>query len=48
MFRTVYYIAKGDKISTAFKDHWAVPEVAYYMMVTGESTGQLSEMMGKV
>ncbi len=48
MYKTVYYIAKGDKISTAFKDHWAVPEVAYYMIVTGESTGELASMMAKV
>lgn len=48
MFKTVYYIAKGDKISTAFYDHWAVPEVAYYMIVTGESTGELAQMMSKV
>ena len=48
MYKTVYYIAKGDKISTAFKDHWAVPDVAYYMIVTGESTGELASMMEKV
>ena len=48
MYKTVYYIAKGDKISTAFKDHWAVPDVAYYMIVTGESTGELASMMAKV
>lgn len=48
MYKTVYYITKGDKISTAFKEHWAVPEVAYYMIVTGESTGELGDMMGKV
>lgn len=48
MYRTVYYIAKGDKISTAFYNHWAVPEVAYYMIVTGESTGELAQMMSKV
>lgn len=48
MFKTVYYIAKGDKISTAFYNHWAVPEVAYYMIVTGESTGELAQMMSKV
>lgn len=48
MFNTINNIAKGDKISEAFKDHWAVPEVAYYMIVTGESTGQLAEMMGRV
>ena len=48
MFKTINNIAKGDKISSAFKDHWAVPEVAYYMIVTGESTGELATMMGKV
>jgi type IV pilus assembly protein PilC len=48
MYKTVYYIAKGDKISTAFKDHWAIPDVAYYMIVTGESTGELAGMMAKV
>ncbi len=42
------YIVKGDKISTAFKEHWAVPDVAYYMLVTGESTGQLADMMKRV
>lgn len=41
-------IMKGEKISVAFKNHWAVPDVAYYMIVTGESTGQLAEMMKKV
>jgi type IV pilus assembly protein PilC len=45
---TVKNIVKGDKISTSFKDHWAVPDIAYYMIVTGESTGQLGEMMQKV
>lgn len=48
MIRTINYIGRGEKISSAFKDHWAIPEVAYYMMVTGESTGELAEMMSKV
>lgn len=48
MYNTINNIAKGDKISTAFKDHWAVPDVAYYMIVTGESTGELAEMMARV
>jgi len=48
MFKTINNIAKGDKISDAFKDHWAIPEVAYYMIVTGESTGELPQMMDKV
>lgn len=41
-------VAKGGKVSTAFKDHWAFPIPAYEMIVTGEETGQLAEMMGKV
>ena len=48
LYRTINNIVKGDKISEAFKDHWAVPEVAYYMIVTGESTGELDKMMQKV
>ena len=45
---TISNIEVGDKISEAFKDKWAIPDVAYHMIVTGESTGQLSEMMAKV
>ena len=45
---TVANLARGDKISAAFKDQWAFPIPAYEMIVTGEKTGQLAEMMGKV
>lgn len=48
MYKTINNIIKGEKISDAFKDHWAVPDVAYYMIVTGESTGELANMMQKV
>ncbi len=48
MYKTIDNIVNGEKISDAFKDHWAVPDVAYYMIVTGESTGQLADMMQKV
>ena len=48
MFNTINNIAVGEKISESFKDNWAIPDVAYYMIVTGESTGELAEMMGKV
>lgn len=41
-------LAKGDSISTAFKGEWAIPIVAYEMLVTGETTGQLGTMMEKV
>lgn len=48
LYKTINNIVKGDKISDAFKDHWAVPDVAYFMIVTGESTGELTNMMQKV
>ncbi len=48
MINTVSNITKGEKISESFKDQWAVPDIAYYMIVTGENTGQLSDMMAKV
>ena len=48
MIRTINNISKGEKISEAFKNQWAIPEIAYHMIVTGESTGQLAEMMNRV
>ena len=45
---TITNLAKGEKISLAFKDHWAFPIPAYEMITTGEMTGQLPEMMSKV
>lgn len=46
--KTLENLAKGDSISTAFRGEWAIPIVAYEMIVTGESTGQLGQMMEKV
>ncbi len=48
MYNTITNIARGEKISESFKDHWAIPDVAYYMIVTGESTGELAAMMENV
>ncbi len=45
---TITNLAKGERISLAFKDHWAFPVPAYEMITTGERTGQLAEMMEKV
>lgn len=45
---TVANLARGEKISAAFKDQWSFPVPAYEMIVTGEKTGQLAEMMSKV
>lgn len=45
---TLENLGKGDSISSAFKGEWAIPVVAYEMIVTGETTGQLGAMMEKV
>ena len=46
--RTMIVLSKGGKISESFRGEWAFPVVAYEMLVTGESTGQLATMMLKV
>ena len=48
MNETLTNLSKGDTISTAFRGKWAIPVVAYEMIVTGETTGQLGAMMEKV
>lgn len=45
---TLENLSKGDTISSAFRGEWAIPVVAYEMIVTGETTGQLGAMMEKV
>ncbi|MFI3307207.1 MAG: type II secretion system F family protein [Mycoplasmatota bacterium] len=45
---TITNLGKGSTISQAFKNHWAFPLPAYEMLVTGEKTGEMPEMMGKV
>ena len=35
-------------MSDTFSNHWAIPEIASFMIVTGESTGELAEMLDKV
>lgn len=46
--KTLENLGKGDSISMAFKGEWAIPVVAYEMLVTGETTGRLGDMMEKV
>ena len=46
--KTVKNLNAGGKISEAFKDQWAIPVVAYEMIVTGENTGELGTMLEKV
>lgn len=41
-------LSKGNGVSIAFKGHWAFPSTAYEMLVTGERTGKLGEMMQHV
>lgn len=48
ILETIQNLSKGEKISSAFKNQWAFPIPAYEMIVTGEKTGQLAEMMDKV
>lgn len=48
MMKTINNLLKGEKMSASFKDHWAIPEIAYHMMVTGESTGELAVMLEKI
>ena len=35
-------------MSDTFTNHWAIPEIAKFMITTGESTGELAEMLDKV
>jgi type IV pilus assembly protein PilC len=41
-------LSTGNGVSVAFKDHWAFPQTAYEMLVTGERTGRLGPMMQNV
>ena len=41
-------LSTGNGVSIAFKGHWAFPATAYEMLVTGERTGKLGEMMAHV
>lgn len=44
----VMNLSNGDGIALAFKDQWSFPVIAYQMLLTGERTGRLGTMMGKV
>lgn len=48
IMNTLDTLSKGGKISESFKGHWAFPVVAYEMLVTGEETGKLGNMMERV
>lgn len=44
----VINLSNGESVSLAFKDQWAFPIIAYEMLVTGERTDRLGQMMGRV
>lgn len=48
IYDTARNLTKGNTISEAFKNHWAFPNIAYQMLITGEKTGQLGHMMERV
>lgn len=48
IYDTAKNLTKGDTLSSAFKDHWAFPNIAYQMLLTGEKTGRLGPMMERV
>lgn len=45
---SIQNLSKGNGVSVAFKGHWAFPATAYEMLLTGEKTGKLGEMMEHV
>ena len=48
ILETAENLNKGDPISKAFENQWAFPTIAYQMLITGEKTGRLGQMMEKV
>ena len=48
IYKAIENISQGKVISAAFKYQWSFPIPAYEMIVTGERTGQLPEMMKKI
>ena len=41
-------LSAGNGVSIAFKGHWAFPDIAYEMLLTGELTGKIGQMMQNV
>lgn len=48
MFDTISNLLRGERMSESFKNNWAIPDLAYHMIATGESTGELAVMLDKV
>ena len=41
-------LADGNGLAVAFKGKWAFPDIAYEMLLTGEKTGRMGQMMENV
>ena len=41
-------LSTGNGVSSAFKGHWAFPDIAYQLLLTGERTGKIGQMMQNV
>lgn len=46
--KAINNLSNGVGLSKAFEGHWAFPDIAYEMLVTGEKTGRLGPMMEQV
>lgn len=46
--KAVNNLADGNGLAVAFKGHWAFPDIAYEMLLTGEKTGRMGQMMENV
>jgi len=46
--KAINNLADGNGLAVAFKDHWAFPNIAYEMLLTGEKTGRMGAMMENV
>lgn len=46
--KAINNLADGNGLAVAFKNQWAFPEIAYEMLVTGERTGRMGNMMENV
>ena len=46
--KAIVNLSNGESLSKAFEGHWAFPDTAYEMLVTGERTGRLGPMMENV
>ena len=46
--KAINNLADGNGLAVAFKGQWAFPQIAYEMLLTGEKTGRMGQMMENV